>query len=187
MFALLIAGAVASANTLVAFAGSAWRSTPEMRIEDAYKWLFHATLGGEHAIANDAGPRRWMESEWASLTAPRSGEKEIERLDPEGRVLRIHLRPYRARGGDSEMLLAVFVASAQRFHVPRAAFFEAWMALDRRLAKGRIGHIDHRAWTSLDAEMRAQSYPAIHHSREYEAAYRPAYRVVQGDMWVRGD
>ena len=40
-----------------------WRSTPEMRVEDAYKWLFHATLGGEHAVQDVGGPRNWMDRE----------------------------------------------------------------------------------------------------------------------------
>lgn len=184
MLALLAAGAIGSADRLIAFAEPAWRATPEMRVQDAYKWLFHATLGGEHAVTDDAGPRRWMTREWATLTAPRPGESETQRLDPDGRVLRVHLRPYRGRGGDSEMLLAVFVASARQFRAPRSAFVEAWTALDRRLSRGRIGHVDRNAWATLDRGMRAQGYPAVHHSPEYETAYRPAYRVVLGALWV---
>ena len=57
MIALLAAAALASNEALLAFAETRWRAQPETRIEDAYKWLFHATLGGDHAVRDPRVPR----------------------------------------------------------------------------------------------------------------------------------
>lgn len=175
--AALVLGPAALLET----AESAWRRTPEMRIEDAYKWLYQATRGGEHAVVGEAGPRAWLLREWATLSAPGRSEPEVEVLG--GQVARVNLRPYRARGGDPEMLLAVFVASAERFERSPAGFATAWRALGERLERRGIGKIRHSDWRQLDDQARVGGYPAIHHSEPYRRAYAPAYRVVLRAMW----
>ena len=156
-----------------------------MRIEDAYKWLFHATMGGEHAVTDDAGPRSWMDREWGGLSLPLRSEPESQPLRPDGKIVRVNMRPYKARGGDSEMLLAVFVESAKRFKSDKKEFVREWQALGLFLRAAKVGHLSATSWAKLDREMLPLGYPAIHHSAEYEKVYRPAYRVVLGELWVR--
>jgi hypothetical protein len=170
-------------DATLAFAFSQWRSTPRMGIEDAYKWLFHATLGGEHAVTDDDGPRQWLEREWKTLGPPMPGEKEVTPLTPDGRLIRVNLRPYRAGGGDEEMLLAVFVASARGFHADRRVFVDVWEGLGRRLKGGPFQRLRYPEWVRLDRETATVGYPAIDHSSDYERTYHPAYRVVLGSMW----
>ncbi len=160
-----------------------WRRQPETRIEDAYKWLFHATQGGDHAVSNDAGPRQWMEREWRQMPLVRFHEPETVALRPDGKVLRVNLRPFKARGGVRDMLLAIFVASAQQFRPDRREFVREWTALGVRLQRAPIGKITRAEWSRFDGATKAEGYPAIHHSKAYEAAYMPAYRVVLGDLW----
>ena len=172
--------------TLLSHAKRQWKAEPSMRVDDAYKWLFHATQGGDHAVGDDdTGPRRWLVREWARLAVPSPGEPEVVPLDPHGRFVRINLRPYRARGGDPEMLLAVFVASARRFRPDKQDFARAWNELGRQLKRGPVAKLTFREWRRLDRETKPVGYPAIHHSGAYEAAARPAYRVVLAQMWIR--
>jgi hypothetical protein len=168
---------------LLDFSIRQWRETPEMRVEDAYKWLFHATLGGEHAVTSEEGPRRWLAREWKTLEKPGPHEREVVPLTPDRKLVRINLRPYRARGGDPEMLLAVFVASARGFHADRTRFSQAWQSLGVRLRSSPIGRLRYAEWLRVDRGCRRLGYPAIDHSTEYERSYRPAYRVVLGDLW----
>ncbi|MCB8932440.1 MAG: hypothetical protein M9921_04580 [Fimbriimonadaceae bacterium] len=184
MFALLAVAAIAQADALLDFAIPRWQARQETRIEDAYKWLFQATRGGEHAVADDLGPRRWLDQEWRTLGRARPREEEVEPLRPDGAVLRIHLRPYRDRGGNREMLLALFVASAKRFDARRGAFEEAWRRLGERLRRTAIGAISRNDWVRVDRETRALGYPALHHSAAYEKACQPAYRVILGELWL---
>jgi hypothetical protein len=169
--------------TLLDFSIQAWRREPETRIEDAYKWLFQATRGGEHMVQDDTGPRRWLEREWAGL-GPAAREPASTALDPAGRLVRLHLRPYKQAGGDPAMLLAMFVASARGFESDPARFRTAWRALGDRLAQGRIGHLNRAEWERLDRSERRFGYGAVHHSIAYTRAYRPAYRIVRREMLV---
>lgn len=170
--------------TLLDYSIEQWRSRPQMRAEDAYKWLFHATMGGEHAISDESGPRAWMDGEWKTLTAPLPEEAEIEELTPDGSVIRVNMRPFRARGGDKSILLKAFIDSAHEFKADKTGFTSAWGALGIRLSKAPIMKISRADWTRVDTEMKAHGYPAIDHSEVYEKTYRPAYRVVTKKIWT---
>jgi hypothetical protein len=183
----LALAAIGADVSLVEYSLSQWRDAPEMRIEDAYKWLFQATLGGEHAVQDDAGPRAWLEAEWKRLGPWDGVEPRFVRLTPDSSLIRVNLRPYKATGGDCEMLLAVFVASARRFRADKARFLTTWRELGTRLAKNPVGALSSKEWKRLDRECGALGYPAVHHSSSYEAARRPAYRVVLGAMWITAE
>lgn len=183
---LLTLFALSPADTLLPFAIQQWRKEPEMRVEDAYKWLFHATQGGEHAVTDDDGPRQWMDNEWDTLTSPRPNEPEVTKLDPTGRIIRVNLRPYRAKHGDKEMLLAIFVASAQQFKPDRKDFISEWKALGKSLKAKPINLLTFKSWLVLDAETKKLGYPAIEHSSAYVRRYQPAYRVILGKLWAAG-
>jgi len=180
----MLAVSLLPAPTLLDHAFEQWKATPEMRIEDAYKWLFHATLGGEHAVTNTDGPRRWMDREWVTLRASQKDEAEITNLTPDGSVIRVNLRPYKDSGGDKEMLLWAFVFSAERFNANKSDFIEAWNELGSALRHKPIGYLTISEWYRLDRETIPLHYPAIHHSPEYEKKYKPAYRVVLRDLWT---
>lgn len=170
-----------------AIAELAWRtyrSDPAARMEELYKWIFHAVNGGDHAVRDDTTPRRWMEREWATLTNPFPHEREIQRLDPDGRMIRVNLRPYRARGGDPEFLLATFVASAQQVRPRPAQFRLAWQHVGRLAEQHPTTNLNRRTWNALDLAMRDRGYPMIHHSPSFEEARKPAYRVIAGPLWL---
>lgn len=169
---------------LLDFAIRSWAKTPKMAIEDAYKWLFHATQGGEHAVLDEEGPRQWMESEWRAMGRPRPSEPLAIPLDPKGTLLRVNLRPYRAAGWDRDMLLAIFMESARRFNADKRSFNAAWDLLGVTLKRERLGRLSHMGWARLDRRCSRSGYPAIEHSDAYLKAYQPAYRVVLGSMWV---
>ena len=154
------------------------RSDPDLRIEDAYKWLFHAARGGEHAVASETAVRLWLDREWETLGPPQSGEPLWTPLTADGRVGRLNLRPYKAQGGSREALLAAFLAGAEAFDADPARFRRAWHALGRELKQRPVGRLTADEWRRFDRARRAEKYPAIHHSPEYEQARRPAYRVL---------
>ena len=154
------------------------RTGPELRIEDAYKWLFQAARGGEHALADETAARAWLEAEWATLGPPQSGEPLWIPLTTDGRIGRLNLRPFRAQGGTPDALLAAFVAGAQAFEASPASFRRAWRALGGALRKQPQGYLTYAEWRRLDRDLRARDYPAVHHSPAYEQARQPAYRVL---------
>ncbi|NCD22567.1 MAG: hypothetical protein EOL90_06480 [Spartobacteria bacterium] len=161
------------------------RGEPEVRMADAYKWLVHATRGGEHAVENETAVRLWLDREWQTLGPPQPGEALWTSLTADGRIGRLNLRPYRARGGSIEALHAAFLAGAQAFDADPARFRRAWRALGRALEKQSVGHLTAAEWHRFDRKMRGLNYPACHHSPEYEQARAPAYRVLPREQAQR--
>lgn len=165
-------------SALLDFATPKWKADPSSRIEDAYKYVYQATRGGEHAAPSRDEAKAWLDSEWSSLGAAAANENEWEPLCPGGEIGRLNLRPFKAAGGKTEDLIDAFLASAREYRGEPKDFTDAWAELGKRLKQQKIGAIDHRSWKRLDAEMRAKGYPAIHHSKPYESANHPAYRVL---------
>lgn len=164
----------------LAFPFDTWRADPALEIADAYKWIYQATEGGEHAAPSREEVAAWLAREWATLGAPLPGEPLVEPLGDSG-IVRLNLRPFRSRGGDPTALTDAFLASAADVRPDRESFSRAWRALGVELGSGPIGRLTRDAWVALDAKMKPQGYPAVHHSAAYERAHQPAYRVLTAD------
>ncbi len=175
---MLLALLFIAPSPMLDFALSSWAATPQMEIEDAYKWLFHACQGAEHAVPDLDGPRQWLTGEWKTLAPPTDRERLWIPLRPDGALGRINLRVYRARGGTEEPLLNAFVASARGYRADRAEFRAVWHQLGNWVHHHPFHRVTHSAWIRLDKEVAPRGYPAIDHSVGYEHAYRPAYRVL---------
>jgi hypothetical protein len=171
-------------DRLLEFSLRQWRETPVMGLEDAYKWLFQAVLGGEHAVGSAEGVRRWMEEEWAGLEGSLTGESLAQDLRPDGSLLRLNLRPFRALGGSPDTVLAAFLRSAAGFQGRRKDFVQVWEGLRRSLETHHLSGLTTEGWDQLDRHVRQAGFPALHHSPAYEAAYRPAYRIVLREAWL---
>lgn len=172
---------ISTPNELLDFAIPQWTAKSEIRIEDAYKWLYQATRGGEHAIPDEESARDWLESEWQTLAEPKPNEPLWQPLSPEGEIVRLNLRPFRARGGRMDELLAAFVESSRRFDNNQANFKTAWKELGKRLKQKPIGALNWKDWRELDRKMRLSGYPAIHHSESFNRECQPAYRILTGE------
>jgi hypothetical protein len=153
------------------------RADDAIRIEDAFKWIYQATQGGEHAAPSRDGAGRWLDEEWNALGAPQPGEPLVQPLGDSG-IVRLNLRPYRARGGTRDAILDAFIASANEFSPKPDVFAREWEALGAALKTGPIGALTRADWEGLDAKARPRGYPAVHHSDHYNDARHPAYRIL---------
>jgi hypothetical protein len=188
---LLAAGAVAasvlaspsaiSPPDLVRAALEGLACEPSARIEDAYKWLFQGARGGEHAAPSEEAARSYLLAEWEALGPPLPGEPLLVPLRPDGAVVRLNLRPFRAAGGGLEPLLLAFLRSARLFQQEPGLFLAAWQALGLELDQRPRGALTRAEWTRLDESARAAGYPAAHHGRDYAASCQPSYRVLDGE------
>lgn len=162
-----------------------WSTDDATAIEDAYKWLFQATRGGEHAAPDAESARKWLEREWASLGEAKENEPFWESLCPCGEIGRLNLRPFRDRGGSREALLDAFMTSCGQFAPDKDAFIAAWTELGRRLTQGVLGVLSDSDWLEMELKMREEGYPAVHHSVDYRNVYTPAYRVITNTEYQR--
>ncbi len=160
------------------FALPQWAQDANFQIEDAYKWIFQATRGGEHAAPSREMAREYLNEEWQTLAKPSAGEALWQPLCADGEIGRLNLRPFRARGGNAEKAADAFVKSSLDFQGTEKDFLAAWRELGKRLRKKRQGNLSYKTWRHLDSTMRKQKYPAIHHSKIYEDSEHPAYRIL---------
>ncbi len=183
MIAEALALTFVGTQNLVQFAQSQWRNERGFEIQDAYKWLYQATLGAEHAMDDYSGLKHWMDDEWHGLSRESSEPLEVW-LTPDGSLRRINLRPYKKAGGDPDMLSALFFESGTHFHRPKSEFIHSWKSLGEILRQRRIGHLRHADWKRLDRATGRKAYPAIDHSKWYIHLSHPAYRVILGSLWL---
>lgn len=153
---------------------------PRLEIVDLYKLIYQAALGSEHAVHDIAAARDWLNRELATLS---EGPEEpvIDPISPEGRIVRVHLRPYVATGGDPAALLNAFVHTANTYQGSRATLTRYWLYAERLAETGGLP-FSPAAMASFLAGVRSQQFPALHHSPAYREAYHPAYRVIARDF-----
>jgi hypothetical protein len=101
----------------------------------------------------------------------------VDPVSPDGRIVRVHLRPFVARQGDRPRLLADFVQTASMFKGSRPALEAAWAQVVQLAAAKELPFAAEAAH-EFGAKMAAQGYPAVRHSPAYRDSYRPAYRVL---------
>jgi len=156
---------------------------PLLTGQDAYKLLYQGVLGTEHLAADPEDFAERLRAEFAAVppaapsAALRAGDEPLyEPVRPDGRLLRVNLRPFKAAGGDVEQLLdACLTAAAARWGAPEE-LRAAWAAVAGACVAGRwprLGDVG-----TFSAWLDARDYPAVHHSPLYREAYQPAYRLI---------
>jgi hypothetical protein len=154
---------------------------PDSEAADLYKFLHQAIFGPGHAISDRAAAMSFLADEIEGLGAPLPGEEPCRTLGGDPILVRVHLRPFVAGGGDPEALIDAFVATANRVHGNLSQMSEAislvvkWLHSDRQ--KQLATQLE-----KLGRDLAKQDYPVIHHSQAYIKAYKPAYRVVAAEL-----
>jgi hypothetical protein len=152
------------------------RRYPRLQRQDVYKLIHQAALGSEHAVSSVDAARRWLETELHGL-AGGPEEPVVDPISADGRIARIHLRPYLAEKGDLTALVGAFVRTASEYRGATEQIARYWTLAERMAEVGELPFTP-SGLRDLFVEMKGQEFPAAHHSPEYKAAYRPAYRVI---------
>lgn len=153
---------------------------PKMQPEDAVKLIYQATFGGGHMIPDEARATAYIKREHASI--PHGGEPW--RVESLGKATRVYLD---ADYTDAELdaIAKLFVLSAENFCIgykeadakTKRCFRYRLSVLKRLCADGGFG-FDVNTLENCVKHLKSLGYPPTHHSEEYRAAYRPAYRVI---------
>lgn len=138
-----------------------------MQAQDAYKLVYQAACGPAHAITDPDSARTWLEKEVQTLHDPYP-EPIFDPISPDGSLVRVHLAPYLADGGDLETFLHAFLRTSREI-VPDFEKLEGYLTAALNTFP---------CLKSFKETLQAQGYPAVHHSEAYRTTYKPAYRVV---------
>lgn len=175
-----IAGAEPVERGFIAVLAEHARRHPGLEAQDAYKLIMQATLGAEHAAPSEEAALAWLEKEAATLEEV-AGEPLVERIAPDGSLVRVHLRPFFAHGGDRKKLARAFAATGRLRFGTRDDLARRWAAVTEAAKAGELPLAADaaRAWGE---RMAAAGWPAVHHSDNFKERFRPAYRVIAGAL-----
>jgi hypothetical protein len=152
---------------------------PVMQIQDVYKLLYQGEFGVGHIIHDLATARGCLVSELNQVSG-KSSEPLSEVISPDNAMIRTHLRPFKAKQLDPETLLQAMMKTTRSMMPDTARFIGYWkvvmQAIHHRLLPFSVREAD-----DFWKEMQQQGFPAIHHSKEYQEAYHPAYRVIKAE------
>jgi hypothetical protein len=153
---------------------------PRMELSDIYKLLHQATLGPGHAAKDRETALALLEGEAVNL-GEGPADPVADPISPDGRLVRVHLRAYIAADHDLAKLADAFVETAQSYEGSRDKLKKFCACLGDLAQSGGIPFSKERI-ADYFTEVAAGGYPAVHHSKAYRDAYRPAYRVVSLDF-----
>jgi len=173
---LLAAGCGPAHDSILITLQEQLRLRPAMQVEDVYKLAHQAAFGNEHLITDAGMARQYLLSELNAVNADDT-EPLVERLNGSGTLVRVNLRPFKARGFDPQRLVDAMLASAKAFHPNPEEFERSWQDIVQAAESGSVPW-SADALRTFAAARRAEGYPAVHHSDVYNRRYQPAYRVL---------
>jgi hypothetical protein len=155
---------------------------PVMEIQDLYKLAYQAALGAEHAAPTRDAVHNYLMQE-LSLLVEGPQEPPTEPISPDGRILRVHLRPLIRAGIDPLKLSIAFWESAQAYKGTTELLVENWGEALSLALTGQLP-FDPGEMDNYFADRREGEFEPVHHSSAYREAYKPAYRVVLREFWM---
>jgi len=148
---------------------------PDMTVEDLYKFIHQAAFGNKHVLEHGDAHLLLLQ-EWDEITAD-PNEQMTEDLSPDGSVVRLNLRPFKAHGGDPDTLWTVLQRSGDAEYPGEDAFQDWW---EEAMGEAKLGTLPVNPGEMqeyYDARWK-EGLPAVDHSDEYETEYAPSYRVL---------
>ncbi len=149
-------------------------------INDLYKLIHQAAMGSEHALTDESRVRELLIHELTNLVSG-SDEFLIDPISPDGRITRIHLRPFLAHRLEREFLLQAFIRTAAIVHPSPELLIEFGMIAIELTKDGLLPFSEGQLIEYL-AGMHHSGFPAVHHSARYKQLYQPAYRIVAREL-----
>jgi len=86
---------------------------PVMEPCDVYKLLYQGMLGPKHLVASPEDFAARLRTEYETVPSC-AAEPLWEPVRPDGALVRLNLRPFKARGGDVEQLITACLQTAER-------------------------------------------------------------------------
>lgn len=153
---------------------------PLMQLDDVYKLLHQAALGAGHAVDDAQKARAKLEEEVRAL-GPAGDEPIADVISPDGRLARIHLRPYLEAGHSIDALSDAFLQTAQTYPASPDKLAKFCGCLGDLTAAGGMPFSRDRVVEYFN-DIARSDYPVVRHSQAYREGYKPAYRVVALDF-----
>ena len=171
-----------SFDTLSVFAAIDRQMTtyPESTLQDIYKSFYQDRFGPGHMISDTTSARQYLMKELSEMTDV--SESYFEQTGSEGRFVRVYLSAIADSLITPEQLLNAFIRSANMGQTSSMDWENEWTQIVGVISKYGIEVNGFEADTAM-LHKASQNRQAIHHSRAYNAAYHPHYRIVERSIF----
>jgi hypothetical protein len=155
---------------------------PESTLQDIYKSFYQEHFGPGHIISDTASARRYLMRELSEM-----GKTQSPYFEPtgcQGDYIRVYLSAVADSLITAEQLLDAFVRSANSRQEPTVSWMEKWEAIISIIQANKMELKGFETDLPLLTEA-ARNNQAVHHSRRYNEAYHPHYRIVERGIFER--
>ena len=153
---------------------------PESTLQDIYKSFYQEHFGPGHIISDTASVRRYLMRELSEMSETQS--PYFEPTGSQGDYVRVYLSAVADSLITAEQLLDAFVKSANSWQKPTVSWMEKWQAIVSIIQANKMEVQGFEAGLPLLTEA-ARNNQAVHHSRHYNEAYHPHYRIVERSIF----
>ena len=153
---------------------------PESTLQDIYKSFYQEHFGPGHIISDTASARRYLMHELSEMDETSS--PYFEPTGSQGDFVRVYLSAVADSLITSEQLLDALIKSANSWQDPTVSWLEKWEAIVSIIQANKIELEGFETDLPLLTEA-AQNNQAVHHSRRYNEAYHPHYRIVERSIF----
>ena len=155
---------------------------PESTLQDIYKSFYQEHFGPGHIISDTASARRYLMRELSEMGKTQS--PYFEPTGSQGDYVRVYLSAVADSRITAEQLLDAFVRSANSRQKPVVSWMEKWQAIISIIQANKIELKGFETDLPLLTEA-ARNNQVVHHSRSYNEAYNPHYRIVERSIFER--
>ena len=153
---------------------------PESTLQDIYKSFYQEHFGSGHIISDTATARRYLMLELSEMG--KTASPYFEPTGSQGDYVRVYLSAIADSLITAERLLDAFIRSANLWQEPAASWLDKWEAIVSIIQANKIELEGFETDLPLLTEA-AQNHQAVHHSRRYNEAYHPHYRIVERSIF----
>ncbi|MBM2844777.1 MAG: hypothetical protein HW407_89 [Bacteroidetes bacterium] len=153
-----------------------------LHAQDVYKIIYQNSFGNEHLLADTAAVREYLHEELVMMDTTIRGESLLERISLDGEMVRVNLRPFRALNLDPESLVQVMFHSARGTMPDTLMFYRQWNEFVA-LVEFDLVDFPPAEVAIWNEQVVAGNIKPVHHSEQYTAGNRPAYRVAHRSVF----
>ena len=147
---------------------------PQSTLQDVYKAFYQEHFGPEHMITDTAAVRKYLDHELTVMGDER-GALYYEPIGLEGNYVRVYLKAVKDNLITAQELMQAFLDSAAARQEPAMEWSTKWGIIIEVLdeIKPEFGSSERELLLKASKENQA-----VHHSKVYNEAYHPHYRIV---------
>lgn len=153
---------------------------PRIEEADAMKIVYQAAMGIRHLLDDTTAAKNYLFKEIEQIEA-NPEEPLFEIISPDNSFVRVNLKNFKARGLEPDKLFKVMLLTADEFPEDEDKFFEYFE--DLLNVNYTFNYFNQDTLVMLYEDCRNNDYSPIHHTKIYKDAYKPAYRVVNQDIF----